>query len=370
MNDGHVLEILRDISLVPHLLEERCELVYQLGSTMLVVNAPVATSNWYPNLTSGSSKLGSAQRPHPWQPSRPAGLSRGGSPVLCVPPHPEQPAGTEDGISRSGPGVLQGGHCYFERDHILRIASAGGGGCRYTFWNGRSKAERRYAGVGFAIRNEIVGRLPCLPQGINDRLMSLRLPLRGYQFTTIISAYAPPMTSSDAAKDKFYEDLHALLANVPKEDKLIVIGDFNARVGTDHAAWQGVLDPHGLGSSNDNGLLFLLADWWTESQAAMAPSYCGLYGTPTPWDPSQVWWYTQRRLQPRQPPAPSPISSLLDSGLKPGSDGVGGEDVVAAAQGYYQLNLIPVQVTVPAPPGVEHTVDLVDIDGRTVDRVH
>uniref|UniRef100_A0A183TAP3 Endo/exonuclease/phosphatase domain-containing protein n=1 Tax=Schistocephalus solidus TaxID=70667 RepID=A0A183TAP3_SCHSO len=94
-------------------------------------------------------------------------------------------------------------------------------------------------------------------KGINDRLMSLRLPLRGDQFATIISAYAPPMTSSDAAKDKFYEDLHALLVTVPKEDKLIVLGDFNARVGTDHAAWQGVLGPHGLGSCNDNGLLLL-----------------------------------------------------------------------------------------------------------------
>ncbi|VDM06336.1 unnamed protein product [Schistocephalus solidus] len=65
------------------------------------------------------------------------------------------------------------------------------------------------------------------------------------------------MTSSDAAKDKFYEDLHALLATVPKLDKLIALGDLNARVGTDHAAWQGVLGLHGLGSCNDNGLLLL-----------------------------------------------------------------------------------------------------------------
>ncbi|VDL99906.1 unnamed protein product [Schistocephalus solidus] len=55
------------------------------------------------------------------------------------------------------------------------------------------------------------------------------------------------MTSSDAAKDKFYADLHALLATVPKVDKLTVLGDFNARVGTYHAAWQGVLGPHDLG---------------------------------------------------------------------------------------------------------------------------
>ncbi|VDL90329.1 unnamed protein product [Schistocephalus solidus] len=121
------------------------------------------------------------------------------------------------------------------------------------------KAERHDAGVAFANRNDIVGRLPYLPQGINDRLMSLRLPLRGDQLATIIiiSAYAPPMTSSDAAKDKFYEDLHALLATVSKVDKLIVLGDFNAHVGMDHAAWQGVLGPHGHGSCNDNGLVLL-----------------------------------------------------------------------------------------------------------------
>nr|VZI37161.1 unnamed protein product [Spirometra erinaceieuropaei] len=132
-------------------------------------------------------------------------------------------------------------------------------GVGYTFfWSGRPRAERRDAGVAFAIRNDIVGRLPCLPQCINGRLMSLRLPLRrGSQFATIISAYAPTMTNPDAVRDKFYEDLHALLATVPMADKLVVLGEFNARVGTDHTACRGVLDPHGLRGSNDNGLLLL-----------------------------------------------------------------------------------------------------------------
>ncbi|BHF68500.1 hypothetical protein SprV_0301153600 [Sparganum proliferum] len=64
------------------------------------------------------------------------------------------------------------------------------------------------------------------------------------------------MAGPDAVRDKFYEDLHALLASVPKADELIVLGDFNARVVTCHAAWRGVLGPHGLDGSNDNGLLF------------------------------------------------------------------------------------------------------------------
>nr|VZI40137.1 unnamed protein product [Spirometra erinaceieuropaei] len=132
-------------------------------------------------------------------------------------------------------------------------------GAGYTFyWSGRPRAERRDAGVAFAIRNDIVGRLSCMPQGINDRLMSLRLPLRGGgKFATIISAYAPTMTNPDAVRDIFYEDLHALLATVSKADKLIVLGDFNARVRTDRTAWRGVLGPHGLRGSNDNGPLLL-----------------------------------------------------------------------------------------------------------------
>ncbi|BHF72921.1 hypothetical protein SprV_0401599300 [Sparganum proliferum] len=133
-----------------------------------------------------------------------------------------------------------------------------GVGAGYTFfWSGRPRSERRDAGVAFAIRNDIVGRLACLPQDINDRLMSLRLPLWRGKFATIISAYAPPMTSPEAARDKFYEDLHAPLATVSKADKLVVLGDFNAHVGTDHTAWKGVLGLHGLRGSNDNGQLLL-----------------------------------------------------------------------------------------------------------------
>ncbi|BHF84162.1 hypothetical protein SprV_0902731200 [Sparganum proliferum] len=109
------------------------------------------------------------------------------------------------------------------------------------------EAERRDAGVAFAI----VGRLPCLPQGINCRPMSLGLPLLGDKFATIVSVCAPPMSNSDEARNKFYEDLHALLETVSKADKLIVLGDFNARVGIDHAAGRGVL---GL---NENDLLLL-----------------------------------------------------------------------------------------------------------------
>ena len=111
--------------------------------------------------------------------------------------------------------------------------------------------------VLFAIKTELVGKLSGLPKGINDRLMTLRLPLSGDKHATIVSAYAPTMTNPDEVKDKFYDDLDNVISATPRTDKLILLGDFNARVGTDHQTWEGVIGPEGVGKCNSNGLLLL-----------------------------------------------------------------------------------------------------------------
>ena len=125
------------------------------------------------------------------------------------------------------------------------------------FWSGLKKEERREAGVGFAIKTHLVSKLSGLPKGINDRLMTLRLPLSGKRHATIISAYAPTMTNPDELKDKFYDDLDSVISATPRTDKLIILGDFSARVGTDHQTWEGVIGSEGVGKCNSNGLLLL-----------------------------------------------------------------------------------------------------------------
>ena len=87
--------------------------------------------------------------------------------------------------------------------------------------------------------------------------MTLRLPLSGNNHATIVSAYAPTMTNPDEVKDKFYDDLDNIISATPRTDKLILLGDFNARVGTDHQTWEGVIGSEGVGKCNSNGLLLL-----------------------------------------------------------------------------------------------------------------
>lgn len=120
----------------------------------------------------------------------------------------------------------------------------------YTFfWIGRSQDEWQEAGVGFAIKSDLVNKLASAPKGINDRLMTARLPLPKKRFATLISAYAPTMTNPDEVKEAFYEDLRNTIAAVTRSDKLIILGDFNAQVGRDHVAWDGVIGKHGIRSA-------------------------------------------------------------------------------------------------------------------------
>ena len=87
--------------------------------------------------------------------------------------------------------------------------------------------------------------------------MTLRLPLSGKRHATIVSAYAHTMTSPDEVKDKFYDDLDSEISAAPRTDKLILLGGFNARVGTDHQTWEGMIGSEGVGKCNSNGLLLL-----------------------------------------------------------------------------------------------------------------
>ena len=65
----------------------------------------------------------------------------------------------------------------------------------------------------------------------NDKMISVRF--QGKQFTiTVIQANAPPSNAEEAEVERFYEDLQDLLELTPKTDVLFIIGDWNAKVGS------------------------------------------------------------------------------------------------------------------------------------------
>ena len=74
---------------------------------------------------------------------------------------------------------------------------------------------------------------------------------------SFISAYVPTMAYSDQAKEESYEQLDHAIQSVPHSDKLFLLGDFNACVGSDHTTWYKVLGHHGIGKENSNGTLLL-----------------------------------------------------------------------------------------------------------------
>ena len=52
--------------------------------------------------------------------------------------------------------------------------------------------------------------------------------------TTVICCYSPTNTANEEEIEKFYEDLSALVRQVPIHNVLIIAGDFNAQLGRDH----------------------------------------------------------------------------------------------------------------------------------------
>ena len=128
----------------------------------------------------------------------------------------------------------------------------------YTFFlKGKPEGDKHYYGVGFAIKSKLVKQLEGkYPIGINERLMTMCLPLQGCSLS-IISAYAPTLAQSDEVKERFYGQLSDAIEAVPSSHKLLVLGDFNARVGTDFESWENVIGKHGVGRENSNGTLLL-----------------------------------------------------------------------------------------------------------------
>ena len=69
--------------------------------------------------------------------------------------------------------------------------------------------------------------------------------------STVIQVYAPTCNAEEAEIEWFYEDLQYLLELTPKKDVLFIIGDWNAKVGSQEIP--GVTGKFGHGVQNEAG---------------------------------------------------------------------------------------------------------------------
>ena len=81
-------------------------------------------------------------------------------------------------------------------------------------------------------------------------MISVRLQGKPFNIT-VIQVYAPTSNTEETAVERFYEDLRDLLELTPKKDVLFIIGDWNAKVGSQETP--GVTGKFGLGMQNVAG---------------------------------------------------------------------------------------------------------------------
>ena len=87
-------------------------------------------------------------------------------------------------------------------------------------------------------------------QSQNDRMISVYFQGKPFNIT-VIQAYAPTSNTQEAEVEWFYEDLQELLELTPKRDVLFIIGDWNAKVGSQETPR--VTGKFGLGMLNEAG---------------------------------------------------------------------------------------------------------------------
>ena len=117
----------------------------------------------------------------------------------------------------------------------------------YIYYCGQESLRRN--GVAIMVnkraRNAVLG---CNLK--NDRMISVRFQCKPFNIM-VIQVYAPTSNAEVAGVKQFYEDLQDLLELKPKKDVLFIIGDWNAKVGSQEI--HGVTAKFGLGVQNEVG---------------------------------------------------------------------------------------------------------------------
>ena len=98
----------------------------------------------------------------------------------------------------------------------------------YIYYCGQESLRRN--GIAH-IDNQRVGNIVLGRSLKNDRMISVRFQGKPFSITEI-QVYAPTSNAEETEVEWFYEDLQDLLELTPKKDVLFIIGEWNAKVGS------------------------------------------------------------------------------------------------------------------------------------------
>ena len=123
------------------------------------------------------------------------------------------------------------------------------------------------SGVAVWIHSKLAGALVGY-EPISDRVLVVRLNVKPRNIT-LIQVYGPVTAAIDEEMESFYQDLSQAVKQVPKGDMLLVMGDFNAKVGRrEPSAMSSVVGLYGLGETNE--ACEQLEDFCLEHELALA----------------------------------------------------------------------------------------------------
>ena len=117
------------------------------------------------------------------------------------------------------------------------------------FWKGYDNKSE--AGVGFLINKNIAGNVTDY-KAINERIIKIIIQLNKKYTIQLIQVYAPTTSHSDDEVEDLYEQIYKTM----KEDKCnttIIMGDFNAKIGTSNDINETSTGKFGSGNRNDRG---------------------------------------------------------------------------------------------------------------------
>ena len=166
----------------------------------------------------------------------------------------------------------------------------------------KSSEIRASQGVGILLNQDMLSawrRAGELCEYRSARLLRIRLFIRN-RYVSVVSCYAPTYTHAEVEKERFYTELGQVLDQIPSRDELVILGDFNARVGT-NAQEQfthgdtGIRAPvgrFGLPEVNDNGVRLLDFLATRDKDGLRVLSTCFRHSTYGTWfHPSSRKWF-------------------------------------------------------------------------------